>query len=130
MGAGGQCAAGEGVADGAHGFRVVKILVVSDVMFCLRSQNSDASLYLKHRYSFYIRVEYQRHENNLARRAQLMCSVHLSPTLISVKRTDISSRASTCGDASLVAMEEIRVTPCSPWLIDQTAEWPPMRTNV
>ena len=28
MGAGGQWAAGEGVADGAHGFRVVKILVV------------------------------------------------------------------------------------------------------
>jgi hypothetical protein len=34
MGAGGQWAAGEGVADGAHGFRVVKISVVSDVMFC------------------------------------------------------------------------------------------------
>ena len=36
--------------------------------------NSDTSLYLKLWYSFYIRVEYQRlHENNLARRAQLMC---------------------------------------------------------
>jgi hypothetical protein len=78
MGAGGQWAAGEGVADGAHGFRVVKISVVSDVMFCFRSQNSDASLYLKHWYSFYIRVEYQRlHENNLAQRAQLMVSCHL-----------------------------------------------------
>jgi hypothetical protein len=33
MGAGGQWAAGEGVADGAHGFRVVKISVVSDVVF-------------------------------------------------------------------------------------------------
>ena len=35
MGAGGQWAAGEGVADGAHGFRVVKISVVSrcDVLF-------------------------------------------------------------------------------------------------
>ncbi len=30
MGAGGQWAAGEGVADGDHGFRVVKISVVSD----------------------------------------------------------------------------------------------------
>jgi hypothetical protein len=27
-------AAGEDVVDGAHGFRVVKISVVSDVMFC------------------------------------------------------------------------------------------------
>ena len=72
MGAGGQWAAGEGVADGAHGFRVVKISVVLDVIFCFRSQNSDASLYLKHWYSFYIRVEYQRlHENNLTRRRQL-----------------------------------------------------------
>jgi hypothetical protein len=31
MGAGGQWAAGEGVADGAHGFRVVKICCVN---FC------------------------------------------------------------------------------------------------
>jgi hypothetical protein len=31
MGAGGQWAAGEGVVDGAHGFRVVKYRVVSDV---------------------------------------------------------------------------------------------------
>jgi hypothetical protein len=35
MGAGGQWAAGEGVADGAHGFRVVKISVVSDVVFAV-----------------------------------------------------------------------------------------------
>ena len=41
-----------------------------------RSENSDALLYLKLWYSFYIRVEYRRlHENNLARRAQLMCGV-------------------------------------------------------
>ena len=39
---------------------------------CFRSENSDALLYLKLWYSFYIRVEYQRlHENNLARRRQL-----------------------------------------------------------
>ena len=47
MGAGGQWAAGEGVVDGAHGFRVVKIISrVSDVhfsiaMLCFRSENSD-----------------------------------------------------------------------------------------
>jgi len=47
MGAGGQWAAGEGVVDGAHGFRVVKI--------------SSLKLW----YSFYTRVEYQRlHEKN------------------------------------------------------------------
>ena len=40
---------------------------------CFRSENSDALLYLKLWYSFYIRVDYQRlHENNLARRRQLM----------------------------------------------------------
>ena len=40
---------------------------------CFWSENSDALLYLKLWYSFYIRVEYQRlHENNLARRRQLM----------------------------------------------------------
>ena len=40
---------------------------------CFWSKHSDALLYLKLWYSFYIRVEYQRlHENNLARRAQLM----------------------------------------------------------
>ena len=51
MGAGGQWAAGEGVVDGAHGFRVVKIssglwFVVSDVHIFgrCRSENSDASL--------------------------------------------------------------------------------------
>ena len=54
MGAGGQWAAGEGVVDGAHGFRVVKIssglwFVVSDVHIFrrCRSENSDALLYLK-----------------------------------------------------------------------------------
>ncbi len=57
-------------------------------------------------------------------------SVHLSPTLISVKMTDISSLASTCGDTSLVAMAENRVTPCSPWLLYLPNEWPSMRTNV
>jgi hypothetical protein len=78
MGAKGQWAVGEGVVDGAHGFCVVKIL--SGLWFQMhifrgcRSKNSDASLYLKLWYSFYIHVEYQRlHENNLARRAQLMC---------------------------------------------------------
>ncbi len=77
MGAGGQWAVGEGVVDGAHGFHVVKIS--SGLWFQMhifrrcRSENSDASLYLKLWYSFYIRVEYQRlHENNLARRVQLM----------------------------------------------------------
>jgi hypothetical protein len=40
---------------------------------CFRSENSDALLYLKLWYSFYIRVESQRlHENNLAQRRQLM----------------------------------------------------------
>jgi hypothetical protein len=40
---------------------------------CFRSENSDALLYLKLWYSFYIRVEYQRlHENNLMRRRQHM----------------------------------------------------------
>jgi hypothetical protein len=80
MGAGGQWAAGEGVVDVAHGFRVVKIssgfrcahFSIGDVL-CFRSENSDALLYLKLWYSFYIRVEYQRlHENNLSRRRQLM----------------------------------------------------------
>jgi len=74
MGARGQWVAGEGVVDGAHGFCVVKIssglwFVVSDVHIFRRcqSENSDALLYLKLWYSFYIRVEYQRlHENNLA----------------------------------------------------------------
>jgi hypothetical protein len=82
MGAGGQWAAGEGVVDGAHGFRVVKIssgfsrcahFSIGDVVVSARSENSDALLYLKLWYSFYIRVEYQRlHENNLARRRQPM----------------------------------------------------------
>jgi hypothetical protein len=68
------------VVDGAHGFRVVKILsglwFQMHIFWGCRSKNSDASLYLKLWYSFYIRVEYQRlHENNLARRAQLMCIV-------------------------------------------------------
>jgi hypothetical protein len=54
----------------------IEWFVVSDVHIFrrCRSENSDALLYLKLWYSFYIRVEYQRlHENNLARRAQLMC---------------------------------------------------------
>ena len=63
-----------------------KYRVVSDVhifqsaMLLFPEQiNSDALLYLKLWYSFYIRVKYQRlHENNLARRAQLMC-VTLTP---------------------------------------------------
>ena len=43
-------------------------------MCCFRSENSDALLYLKLWFSFYIRVEYQSlHEYNLALRAQLMC---------------------------------------------------------
>jgi hypothetical protein len=43
------------------------------MLCCFRSENSDALLYLKLWYSFYMRVEYQRlHENNLARRRQLM----------------------------------------------------------
>ncbi len=84
MGAGGQWAAGEGAVDGAHGFRVVKKssgfrcahFSIGDVVVSFRSENSDALLYLKLWYSFYIRVEYQRlHENNLARRRQLMCVV-------------------------------------------------------
>jgi hypothetical protein len=77
MGAGGQWAAGEGVVDDAHGFCVVKI---SSSFRCarfsigrFRSQNSDASLYLKLWYSFYISAEYQRlHEHNLVRRRKLM----------------------------------------------------------
>ena len=69
------------MVDGAHGFRVMKIenRVVQMCKFfnrrccCFRSENSDALLYLKLWYSFYIRVEYQRlHENYLARRRQLM----------------------------------------------------------
>jgi hypothetical protein len=47
-----------------------KYRVVSDVHIFrrCRSENSDALLYLKLWYSFYIRVEYRRlHENNLAR---------------------------------------------------------------
>ena len=72
MGAGGQWAAGEGVMDGANGFRVVKIS--SGLWFVVSDVHIFGSLYLKLWYSFYIRVEYQRlHENNLARRAQLMC---------------------------------------------------------
>ena len=40
---------------------------------CFRSKNSEALLYKKLWYSFYIPVEYQRlHENNLARRRQLV----------------------------------------------------------
>jgi hypothetical protein len=79
MGAGGQWVAGEGVVDGAHGFRVVKIssgfrcanYSIGDVLFPERKFLR--LLYLKLWYSFYIRVEYQSlHENNLARRAQLM----------------------------------------------------------
>jgi hypothetical protein len=77
MGAGGQWAAGEGMVDGAHGFRVVKISRVIcgfDAHFSFGAEIlTHASLYLKLWYSFYIRVEYQRlHENNLARRAQHM----------------------------------------------------------
>ena len=58
MGAGGQWAAREGVVDGAHGFRVVKISkyrVVSDVHIFrqCRSENSDALLYRKLWYSRY-----------------------------------------------------------------------------
>ena len=82
MGAGGQWAAREGVVDGAHGFRVVKISIILSGFRCAhffrrcRSENSDALLYLKLWYSFYIRVEYRRlHENNLARRAQLMWGI-------------------------------------------------------
>jgi hypothetical protein len=46
-----------------------------------RSKNSDALLYLKLWYSIYIRVEYQRlHENNLAQRRQLLCSICPRPT--------------------------------------------------
>jgi len=55
----------------------IEWFVVSDVHIFRQcwSENSDALLYLRLWYSFYIRVEYQRlHENNLARRAQLMCT--------------------------------------------------------
>ncbi len=71
------------MVDGPHGFLFVKIssgfrcahCSIGDVVV-FRSENSDASLYLKLWYSFYIRVEYQRlHHNNLARRRQLMCVV-------------------------------------------------------
>ncbi len=49
-------------------------------------------LYLKLWYSFYIRVEYRRlHENNLARRAQLMCAAPPPPAN---RATWIESRAS------------------------------------
>ncbi len=77
MGAGGQWAAGQGMVDGAHGFRVVKISRVICGFDGYFSFGADilthASLYLKLWYSFYIRIEYQRlHENNLARRAQHM----------------------------------------------------------
>ncbi len=81
MGAGGLWAAGEGVVDGAHGFRVVKKTSGFRVckFFYRRCCVSGAKkfwclLYLKLWYSFYIRFEYQRlHENNLAWRRQLMC---------------------------------------------------------
>ena len=51
-------------------------ILIGDVVVSV--ENSDALLYLKLWYCFYIRVEYQRlHENNLARRRQLMCKTGL-----------------------------------------------------
>ncbi len=53
-------------------FQMCTFFLIGDVC-CFRSENSDALLYLKLWYSFYIRVEHQRlHENNLAQRRQLM----------------------------------------------------------
>ncbi len=99
MGARGQWAAGEGVVDGAHGFRVVKIssgfrcahFSIGDVVVFGAKILTHHSIYLKLWYSFHIRVEYQRlHENNLARRRQLMCgSAQHHDVLVAEKKRKI-----------------------------------------
>jgi hypothetical protein len=64
------------VCENIQWFQMCKIF---NPMLCFRSEYSDATLYLKLWYSFYIRVEYQTlHENNLREEDNLCAALSLS----------------------------------------------------
>ncbi len=74
------------------------------MLCCFRSENSDALLYLKLWYCFYIRGEHQRlHENDLAQRRQLVCVANRQILdLIPVGEKNSGARGEKLPDISLI----------------------------